>query len=106
MTEQLFIQGGLVAILLASIITYGLRLGGLLLSDRLPKTGPARRFLDALPGTILISLVVPGAVHAGTPGMVGLGSCLLVYVRSRSLLLTMIAGVGAVWLMRWLPGIA
>lgn len=105
MTENLFIQGGVMAILLASAITYGFRLGGLLLSDRLPKTGPARRFLDALPGTILIALVVPGAVHAGAPGMVGLGACLVVYVRSRNLLLTMVAGVAAVWLVRRLPGL-
>ncbi len=62
--SNLFHQGAIPSILLASAITYALRLGGLLLADRLPKSGPARRFLDCLPGTILVSLTVPGALHA------------------------------------------
>ena len=77
--NDLFQSGAMPAILLASGLTYGLRLGGLLLADRLPRSGPARRFLDCLPGTILLSLTVPGALHAGVEGMIGLAACLLVF---------------------------
>ena len=98
--KELFLVGAIPAILLASGITYALRLGGLLLADRLPKSGTARRFLDSLPGTLLVALTVPGALHAGLEGMLGLGACLLVYLRTKNLLLTMAAGMLAVWLMR------
>lgn len=99
--NDLFQQGAIPAILLASAITYGLRLGGLLLADRLPGSGPARRFLDCLPGTILLSLTVPGALHAGVEGMIGLAACLLVFLRTRNLLLTMAAGMIGVCFFRW-----
>ncbi len=100
--SSLFQSGAIQAILLASAITYGLRLGGLLLADRLPKTGPARRFLDTLPGTILLSLTVPGAINSGIEGIFGLGACLLVFLRTRNLLLTMAAGMVSVCLFRYL----
>lgn len=99
--NELFQIGAVSAILLASGLTYGLRLGGLLLADRLPKSGPARRFLDCLPGTILLSLTVPGALHAGVEGMIGLGACLLVFFRTKNLLLTMAAGMAGVCFFRW-----
>jgi uncharacterized membrane protein len=98
--NDLFQSGAVPAILLASGLTYGLRLGGLLLADRLPGSGPARRFLDCLPGTILLSLTVPGALHAGVEGMIGLGACLLVFMHTRNMLLTMAAGMAGVCLLR------
>jgi len=99
--NDLFQFGAIPAILLASGLTYTLRLGGLLLADRLPGSGPARRFLDCLPGTILLSLTVPGALHSGIEGMLGLVACLLVFLRTRNLLLTMTAGMAGVCLFRW-----
>jgi uncharacterized membrane protein len=100
MERELFISGSIWTIFLISTVTYGFRLGGLLLADWLPHTGPLRRFLDALPGTILLSLVVPQAVHAGLPGLIGLAACLGAFWGTRNLLITMFAGVGAVWLIR------
>ena len=100
--NSLFQAGAVQAILLASVITYCLRLGGLLLADRLPKSGPARRFLDTLPGAILRSLTVPGAINSGIEGIFGLGACLLVFMRTRNLLLTMAAGMAGVCLLRYL----
>lgn len=100
--NSLFQTGAVPAILLASTITYALRFGGLLLADWLPKSGPARRFLDTLPGTILVSLTVPGAINSGIEGFLGLGACLLVFLRTRNLLLTMAAGMAGVCLFRYL----
>jgi uncharacterized membrane protein len=103
--NELFHNGAVAAILLASGLTYALRLGGLLLADRMPTAGPARRFLDCLPGTLLVSLTLPGALHAGLPGMIGLAACLVVYMRTKNLLLTMAIGMAAVVLLRrWLVG--
>ena len=100
MKTDLFITGGVAAILVTAAITYAFRFGGLMLADRLPQTGPVRRFLDALPGAILLSLVVPAAGHAGWAGAVGLATCLAFYWKSKSLLLTMTAGIFAVWVFR------
>jgi uncharacterized membrane protein len=100
MSEHYFLPGGLITIVLASMATYGLRFGGLLLAGILPTRGPARRFLDALPGTILISLVVPAAMQAGIAGIVGISACMSIYWLSRNLLATMAGGVGAVFLIR------
>ena len=50
--------------------TYALRFGGLLLSERIPKNGGFKIFMEALPGTILVSLVWPGIFSAGPWGWI------------------------------------
>jgi uncharacterized membrane protein len=102
MENTLFIENGLTAIIAASVITYAFRFGGLILADRLPQTGSLRNFFDALPGTILVSLVVPSAANAGWQGFVGVAACLGIYFRTKNLLLTMISGVLTVYLIRLL----
>lgn len=100
MENTLFIDNGLITILAASLITYMFRFGGLILADRLPQTGPLRSFFDALPGTILVSLVVPSAANAGWQGLIGVAACLGIYFKTKNLLLTMIGGVLTVYLIR------
>ncbi len=102
MDNVYFLENGLLAIVAASLITYAFRFGGLLLADRLPQTGPLRKFLDALPGTILISLVAPSAANAGWLGGVGVAACLMMYFFTRNLLLTMVGGVLTVYVLRLL----
>ena len=43
-------------------------LGGLLLADRLPDKGRAAAFLEALPGTILVSFIAPELLRNGVAG--------------------------------------
>ena len=102
MENSLFIENGLLAIIIASVITYAFRFGGLMLADRMPQAGPLRHFLDALPGTILVSLVVPSALNSGWQGIVGVVACLGIYYKTKNLLLTMIAGVLTVYFIRLL----
>ena len=54
----------------AALVTYIFRFGGLLLSERTPKSPGFKAFMEALPGTILLSLVVPGILSAGSWGWV------------------------------------
>lgn len=100
MENNLFLENGFIAIVAASVITYSFRLGGLLMAERLPQSGPLRSFLDALPGTILVALVVPSATNSGWQGLVGVCACLAVYWKTKNLLLTMISGVLTVYCIR------
>ena len=87
------------AILGAAVVTYALRLGGLLLAERMPRSPAFRSFMDALPGTILVALVVPGIMVAG---WIGWGAAFLTAIsayKSKNILLSMLVGMGtvAVW---------
>ncbi|MCA1944709.1 MAG: AzlD domain-containing protein [Desulfovibrio sp.] len=90
------------AIGLAALATYGLRAGGLLLAERLPKTGRLRRGMDALPGALLLSLVVPSIANAGPWGVLAAGITALVAWRSRNMLVAMLLGMAVVLVQRQL----
>lgn len=57
--------GPYAVIALMAVATYLLRAGGLFLAGRVPLTPRVERFLEALAGSILISLVVAMAVQGG-----------------------------------------
>ena len=57
--------GPYAVIALMALVTYLLRAGGLFLAGRVPLTPRVERFLEALAGSILISLVVALAVQGG-----------------------------------------
>ena len=84
----------------AALATYALRLGGLLLADRLPVTGRFRKFMDALPGTILLSLVAPGVISSGIAGW---GAALLTGVcvyKTGNVFVSMLLGMATVTIIR------
>jgi uncharacterized membrane protein len=88
-------------ILGAALVTYSLRIGGLLLAGRLPKTGRFKRFMDALPGTILLSLIVPAAIGAGPIGWVATFSTGLCSLKTGNVFLSMVVGILIVAAGRW-----
>ena len=86
----------------AALATYCLRLGGLLLAEHLPRNGSFRRFMEALPGTILLSLIAPGIFSAGMLGGVAALVTALCAWKTRSVLLALALGMGVVAAGRWL----
>lgn len=88
-------------ILGAAGVTYSLRIGGLLLAQRLPKTGRFKRFMDALPGTILLSLIVPAALAAGPIGWLATFCTGLCSLKTGNVFLSMIVGILIVAAGRW-----
>lgn len=90
----------LVLILLMGAVTYALRAGGYWLMGRLQLSPRVEAGLAYLPGAVITALVVPSAIEAGVPGIVGLGAVALVMRRWNNLFLALVAGIGAVWLMR------
>jgi uncharacterized membrane protein len=85
----------------AAMVTYGLRLGGLLLAGRLPKTGRFKKFMDALPGTILLSLVVPAALAGGLWSWIATVCTALCSLKTGNVFVSMILGVAIVAISRW-----
>lgn len=85
----------------AALVTYGLRLGGLLLAGRLPKTGRFKRFMDALPGTILLSLIVPAALSGGLWSWAATACTALCSLKTGNVFLSMIVGVAIIAASRW-----
>ncbi len=90
----------LVAVGLAAVATYSLRFGGLLLASRFPKTGRFRQGMDALPGALLLSLVIPGLVTEGTWGIIAGGLTAFVVLRTKNTFLAMLAGMLVIYLAR------
>lgn len=93
-------MNSLAVIALAAAVTYLLRSGGLLMAELLPRQGRVKRFMDALPGTILVALVAPGVVQAGIPGQAAAVATAFCAWRTGSVLLSMVVGMGVVAGMR------
>ena len=97
-------EKALLVILLASAGTYILRAGGLLLAGWLPTGGRAGRVLEALPGTILISLVAPAFFSEGIIGFTGGVIVIGVAFKSKNIFAAMLSGMLFVALGRFLLG--
>lgn len=95
-------ENAIFVIALASIATYALRAGGLLLAGRMPSGGRLSRALSALPGTILISLAAPAFFAEGVIGFAGGVVTVAVAFKSRNVFLAMLSGVVVVALGRQL----
>ena len=92
----------LLTILGMALVTYLTRIGGLWLMSRVTLSGRLKAWLEYLPGTILVAIVAPTVLGAG-PAEVGAAlATLLVAVRTRNVLLSMLAGIVAVLLLRQL----
>jgi len=99
----------LLAILLMGIVTYALRAGGYWLMGRVAISPRMEGALAYLPGSVITALVVPSALEAGVPGVVGVGVVALVMWKRPNLLLALLASMGAVALLRtvlWGSGLA
>lgn len=94
----------LVTILGMATVTFAIRLGGYLLADRLPANGFVAAWLRHIPGAVLAALVAPAVVSGGPAEWVGTVAAALAYLATRNLFAAMVAGVGAVYLMRTFAG--
>lgn len=94
MTEQLW----LIALLGAG--TFAMRYLGVVAGQHLPVSGPWTRALNALPGCLILSLVMVMLTNGGGEVWLGAVVALAVAIFTRNLPLTMIAGMAAVWLLR------
>lgn len=94
----------ILTIVLAAVATYSLRAGGLLLGEKLPASGRFRVFMEALPGTLLLSLIVPGIVSAGVAGGVAALCTAWCTYKTGNVFLAMVIGVVIVAVSRQYVG--
>jgi uncharacterized membrane protein len=83
-----------------AIATFAIRLSGILLGQRLPQSGLWARALNALPGCLLISLVSVALMSGGPKEWAAAAVSVAVAIVSRSLPLTMVAGIASIWALR------
>ena len=88
-------------ILIAALATgtYLIRITGVATGQRIPQTGPAARALQALPGTLIVSLVTVTLATSEPNRMVAAGAAAATAATTRSLPLTIGVGVCAAWLV-------
>lgn len=80
--------------------TFSIRLGGYLLGARLPSTGAWARAFAALPGCLISALLAVILVQGHPAEWLAACVALVVALLTRSLPLTMVTGIAAVWLTR------
>jgi uncharacterized membrane protein len=96
----------LLAITLMAVATYATRSGGLWLASRLALSERTEAWLGYIPGAILVSLVAPTVLTGGLAETLAAIAVILVALRTGSLPVAMVAGVGAVLVLRAvLPGL-
>ena len=85
------------AILLIALVglgTYSLRVSGLLLSSKFVKDeGRVKIFLDYLPASLLLALVIPSIIKEGMVGLLASLVIVLCMYKTKSVLLSLVLGV-------------
>lgn len=83
-----------------AIATLLCRTSGYIIMGYVPLTPRVRRGLEALPGAVVVSLVVPAGLSAGISGLVGIAAAILAMWATRKDILALAAGVGSVIAVR------
>jgi uncharacterized membrane protein len=90
----------LITILLMALATYATRAGGLWLASRLTLSDRVEAWLGYIPGAILVSLVAPTVLTGGLAETLAAVAVILVALRTGSLPVAMVTGVGAILVLR------
>lgn len=80
-----------------ALVTYSTRAGGMWLMRFTSPSARTERVLQHIPGSVLAAIIAPAAVAHGAEGILAVGVTALVSLRSRNLLLAMVAGVATVY---------
>ncbi|RXI37148.1 branched-chain amino acid ABC transporter [Malaciobacter mytili] len=87
-------------IFLVAIGTYTLRISGLLLSNKLKEIKNIDIFLESIPPTLLIALIVPSIIKEGLIGVIASLFIIIIMYKTKNTFLAMFIGVLIVALQR------
>lgn len=102
MTDAAFSIDGmfLVVVLGMAAVTYAMRAGGYWVMGRIPLTPRVRRALEALPGAIIVSTILPIAFKSGVSVAICLVVAATVMASLRKEYVAVLVAVGAAIAMR------
>jgi uncharacterized membrane protein len=89
------------AILAMAAATQLMRLGGFWLMGHVPITPRVRRMLEALPGSVVVALVLPVVVKTGPTGYLAVGAVIVSMLLRRNEFLAVAIGIAVATLCRW-----
>lgn len=89
-----------ILILGLAVGTFSIRLAGYALGAKLPTSGAWPRAFAALPGCLIAALISVMLVRADAEEWGAASLALLCAVIARSVPITMLVGIGAVWFLR------
>lgn len=85
-----------------ALVTYLTRIGGLYLMNFVTPTPRVEAWLRHIPGTILIAIIAPAVFSTSLAQTLAALATLLAALYSKNILVAMIVGIVAVWLLRML----
>jgi uncharacterized membrane protein len=100
MSDDLGMAGVWLIIAAMAVVTYLTRIGGFLVMGYVPLTRRVRAFLQALPGAVVVAIVLPIAVKGGIPAVLAIVVALVVMAWRKNDLVAVVCGVGAAALVR------
>jgi uncharacterized membrane protein len=99
--DEWFSAAAITAILAMTAMTYLMRVGGFWLMGHVPITPRVRRMLDALPGAVVVAIVLPLVVKSGASAYAGIAAVTALMIATGNQFLAIGAGVGAVIAARY-----
>jgi uncharacterized membrane protein len=100
MTADLGPAGVWLAIVAMALVTFMIRASGFFLMGYVPLTPRVRSILNALPGAVVVAIVLPLVVRGGLPAWVAVAASIAVMVLRRNDMLAVVCGMAAAALIR------
>lgn len=88
------------AIAAMAVVTFGIRVSGFVLMGYVPLTPRVRSILNALPGAVVVAIVLPLVVRGGLPAWAAVAASVAVMVLRRNDLFAVVCGMAAAALLR------
>lgn len=100
MTADLGTAGIWLAIAAMAAVNYAIRAGGFFLMGYVPLTPRVRHILNALPGAVVMAIVLPLMVRGGLPAWAAVLASIAVMALRRNDLIAVICGMAVAALIR------
>jgi uncharacterized membrane protein len=90
----------LITILGMALVTYATRAGGFWLMGIVTPSPRIEAWLRQIPGAVLVAIIAPTVLASSLAETLAALATVLVAIRTKNVLIAMLVGVAAVWLLR------
>lgn len=90
----------LITILGMALVTYATRAGGFWLMGLVSPSPRIEAWLRQIPGAVLVAIIAPTVLASSLAETLAALASALVALRTKNVLVAMVVGVGAVWVLR------